>query len=174
MRTLILYSTIDGQTRKIADRIAESIEGAVDVVNVADFERYEDKSQVSRLVIGTAIRYGRVHRSMQRFVIEQAEWLSQMRPSFFLVNLTARKPEKRDPAQNRPLQKFLLQTGLQPERLVLFAGKLDYPNYRFWDKQCIRFIMTLTDGCNDGISTIEYTDWDAVADFARQISVQSA
>ena len=54
--------------------------------------------------------------------------------AFFSVNVVARKPEKSDPETNPYLQKFLRQIAWRPGRPAVFAGKLDYPRYRAFDR----------------------------------------
>jgi menaquinone-dependent protoporphyrinogen oxidase len=53
--------------------------------------------------------------------------------------------------------------------LGVFAGRLDYPRYAFFDRQMIRLIMPITRGPTDPRATVEFTDWDKVAQFAGRI-----
>ena len=99
------------------------------------------------------------------------EKFAQSKPNaFFSVNVVARKPGKNQPQTNPYLKKFLKQISWQPKELAVFAGKLDYPRYSYWDKQIIRFIMWMTKGPTDPTGTFEFTDWDAVDEFGRQIA----
>ena len=52
----------------------------------------------------------------------------------------------------------------------MFAGKLDYPRYDFWDRIVIQLIMRITKGPTDPTTTVEYTDWQKVEEFGRSIS----
>ena len=52
----------------------------------------------------------------------------------------------------------------------MFAGKLDYPRYTFWDRQIIRLIMFITKGPTDPDAVVDFTDWQQVDAFARKIS----
>lgn len=89
--------------------------------------------------------------------------------AFFSVNIVARKAEKSRPETNPYVRKFLARTSWRPTCLAVFAGRLDYPHYRFFDRQMIRFIMWITKGPTDPSTVIEYTDWRAVDAFAREI-----
>ena len=55
MKTLILYSTRDGQTKKIVDFIAERLNGDVAVHSVTDF--HADLAPFDNIIIGASIRY---------------------------------------------------------------------------------------------------------------------
>ena len=67
------------------------------------------------------------------------------------------------------MQKFFRQTAWQPKELAVFAGKLDYPRYRFIDRQLIRLIMLMTKGPTDSKAVIEFTDWQQVEAFGRRV-----
>jgi menaquinone-dependent protoporphyrinogen oxidase len=54
--------------------------------------------------------------------------------------------------------------------MAVFAGKIDYPIYTFWDRQIIRLIMWMTGGPTDPKSVIDFTDWNKVDDFGRTIA----
>jgi len=56
-----------------------------------------------------------------------------------------------------------------PKKIAVFAGKVDYPQYRFVDKFMIRLIMWITKGPTDTSKTYEFTDWDKVEEFAYKI-----
>jgi menaquinone-dependent protoporphyrinogen oxidase len=82
----------------------------------------------------------------------------------------ARKPEKRTPETNPYVRKFLDNISWKPSLIGIFAGKIDYPRYAFIDKTMIRFIMWMTGGPTDPTGTFEFTDWNAVDEFGRQIA----
>ena len=65
--------------------------------------------------------------------------------------------------------KFLELSGWQPDKLAVFAGRIDYPSYRFLDRLIIRFIMLITKGPTDTSQTYEFTDWNKVANFAKEV-----
>lgn len=170
MLTLVMYSTVDGHTKKIAETIAKDWQGEIDVIPFESFETYPKREQVSSIVIGSSIRYGSYNKDLIALIKKNVDWLASIDSSFFSVNLTARKPGKDDPASSPYVQKFLKKTGWVPDHIAMFAGQLAYPKYRFIDKQMIRFIMKITGGCTDGVSTIEYTNWSEVSRFAKTIS----
>jgi menaquinone-dependent protoporphyrinogen oxidase len=122
------------------------------------------------IVIGASIRYGKHHPNVITFVNQNAEILNRKANAFFSVNVVARKPEKNTPETNPYLQKFLKQIVWKPKHLAVFAGKLNYPSYRFIDCLMIRLIMWMTKGPTDTKNIYEFTDWKQVEDFGRQVS----
>ena len=130
----------------------------------------EDLMKYDKIVIGASIRYGK-HRPQVNELIRRNEKILENKPSaFFTVNIVARKPEKDRPDTNPYMIKFLNNISWQPKQLAVFAGKIDYPRYRFWDRLMIRFIMWMTKGPTDPKAVIEFTNWTAVDAFGQRLS----
>ncbi|MEQ4454284.1 menaquinone-dependent protoporphyrinogen IX dehydrogenase [Kosakonia sp. YIM B13605] len=172
MKTLILFSTRDGQTREIASYLASELKELgvyADVVNLnrtpdIEWDNYE------RVVIGASIRYGHFHPALASFVKKHLQQLNALPSAFYSVNLVARKPEKSSPQTNSYTRKFLLSSPWQPDQCAVFAGALRYPHYRWYDRLMIQLIMKMTGGETDPTKEVVYTDWQHVASFAREIA----
>jgi menaquinone-dependent protoporphyrinogen oxidase len=67
------------------------------------------------------------------------------------------------------MKKFLKISKWQPNKLGVFAGKVDYPSYKFFDKYIIRMIMWITKGPTDISESYEFTDWKVVENFAKTL-----
>jgi menaquinone-dependent protoporphyrinogen oxidase len=171
-RILIVYSTTDGHTLKICQRLRQTIEpsGAqVQIVPVADADRV-DLGAYDRIVVGASIRRGRHSKAIHEFVDARADQLAARPNAFFSVNIVARKPDKNRPETNPYVRKFLERIRWRPALLGVFAGKLDYPRYGFLDRLMIRLIMLVTRGPTDPRAIVEFTDWDEVDAFGRRIA----
>lgn len=169
---LIVYSTTDGHTLAICRVLKQVIEGhghAVTLSDVGDADRL-DLARFDKIVIGASIRYGRHSRQVFDFVSRHQAELDARPNAFFSVNIVARKPDKNRPETNPYLRQFLRRIAWRPRQLAVFAGKLDYPRYRFFDRLMIRFIMLLTHGPTDPRAVIEFTDWQAVEAFAHTLA----
>jgi menaquinone-dependent protoporphyrinogen oxidase len=168
---LIIYSTTDGHTRKICQRLKQVIEEQAHQVKLAsiDDEPYVDLKPFDKIVLGASIRYGKHGKQVFEFIKRNEQLLDGKPNGFFSVNVVARKPDKNRPETNPYLIKFLKQISWRPKKLAVFAGKIDYPRYRFWDRQLIRFIMWITKGPTDPKTVAEFTDWKQVEDFGRLI-----
>jgi menaquinone-dependent protoporphyrinogen oxidase len=171
-KILILYSTTDGHTRRICERLQRVIEGHGHQVTLVDLEAGPDfdLKAYDKLVIGARIRYGRHSPRVAEFVNRYRELLMDKPSAFFSVNIVARKPEKNRPETSPYVKKFLRQVSWRPTQAAVFAGKLDYPKYGFWDRTIIRFIMWMTRGPTDPTTVVEFTDWRQVDAFGLTIS----
>ncbi|WP_262966323.1 menaquinone-dependent protoporphyrinogen IX dehydrogenase [Methylobacter psychrophilus] len=168
---LIVYSSTDGQTQKICHRLRTVIEQEdhlVAVISVTEATQL-DLAKFDKIVIGASIRYGHHSSEVITFIEKNRRLLDRKPNAFFSVNLVARKPEKCRPENNPYLQKFLRQIVWKPKEMAVFAGKLDYPGYRSFDRSLIRLIMWMTKGPTDPMAVIEFTNWLQVDLFARLI-----
>ncbi len=168
---LIVYSTVDGHTRTICQRLQRSIEAQGHAVTLMPIEEADasDLQACDKVVVGASIRYGKHRPNVHAFVNEHAAELERKPSAFFTVNIVARKPTKDRPATNPYLRKFLTQVRWRPKELDVFAGRLDYPRYGFLDRQMIRLIMLITSGPTDPSTVVEFTDWARVEAFARRV-----
>ncbi|HKI75394.1 MAG TPA: menaquinone-dependent protoporphyrinogen IX dehydrogenase [Pseudomonadales bacterium] len=168
---LIVYSTTDGHTRRICERISEEIRTVGHEARLVSLveDEFVDPSTFDAVIIGASVRYGKHRPVVRRYIERFVGILSAMPAALFSVNLVARDPAKCVPEGNPYLQKLLRQISWRPGILEVFAGKLDYPRYRLGDRLMIKLIMLITHGPID-VDTVEFTDWDQVAAFGRKIA----
>ena len=171
-KVLILYSTTDGHTIEICNRLSTVIESAgnaVDLRNLAETPTL-DGLEFDKIVIGASIRYGKHQKVVNEFIARNQATLEAHPNALFSVNVVARKPEKNTPETNPYLQKFLKQIDWQPANLGVFAGKIDYPSLGWFDRNMIRFILWMGKGPTDPTQVVEFTDWDKVEEFGRMVA----
>ena len=174
-KILILYASTEGHTRKICNRLQQVIEQQghqVTLVSI-DNESQVDLQAFNKIVIGASIRYGKHNPKITDFINRNKQLLDSKPNAFFSVNIVARKPEKNQPDTNPYLRKFLKKIAWRPKELAVFAGKLEYPKYSFFDRTMIRLIMFITKGPTDPTAVIEFTDWQQVESFGRVIGAMS-
>ena len=167
-QNLIIYSSTDGQTIKICERIM-SIIGDCKIVSI-DEAKNENLSKYEKVIVGASIRYGKHKPELYEYISENCDHLIDINASFFSVNVVARKPEKNTPATNPYVQKFLSISQWHPSLIGVFAGKIDYPRYGLLDKFMIRLIMWITKGPTNTKNVYEFTNWDDVDSFAKKLS----
>jgi len=169
MNSLIIYSTTDGQTKKICETLKENSidKNFYEIISLEEafhkeIERYE------KIIIGASIRYGRHNPKIYEFIKMNKEVLEKKKSAFFSVNVVARKPEKNTPGTNPYIRKFLKKTKWKPKKLGVFGGKIDYPKLNFINKNVIRFIMFVTNGPTNINNIYEFTDWGSVKKFTKE------
>jgi len=137
---LITYSTTDGHTRSICERLKLVIEEQSHSVVISAMADHPDIDiePYDKIVIGASIRYGKHQKQVFEFIQRNQSILDGKPNAFFSVNV--------------------------------FAGKIDYPRYTFVDKHMIRFILWMGNGPTDLSSVTEFTDWEKVAEFGRSIA----
>ncbi len=166
---LIVYSSTDGHTKIICQRITNFLneDNSVKLLPLEDAKKI-DLSNFEKIIIGASIRYGKHSKELYKFVNLNKNILDQKKSAFFSVNVVARKPEKNTAETNPYINKFLKISKWKPDITRVFAGKVDYPNYNFFDKYVIKFIMFITEGPTDTSRSYEFTDWSKVDEFSKE------
>ena len=167
---LIIYSSTDGHTKTICERIKSFLNDG----NLVELISLEDAKKVSlsnfeKIIIGASIRYGKHSKELYKFINLNKNILNQKKCAFFSVNVVARKPEKNTIETNPYINKFLKISKWKPNRISVFAGKVDYPNYNLFEKYIIKLIMFITGGPTDTSQSYEFTDWSKVDEFSEEL-----
>jgi len=167
-KSLILYSSIDGHTKSICKKISEHMNNdEVDIFSIS--EEFINLDEYKTIIIGASIRYGKYRKELYKFISKNKDLLDKKNNAFFSVNVVARKSNKNTPETNPYLIKFLKNIDWMPKRVGVFAGKIEYPKYNFFDKYAIKFIMWITKGPTNTLETYEFTDWEKVKAFAENL-----
>jgi menaquinone-dependent protoporphyrinogen oxidase len=170
-KIILIYSTTDGHTKKICNRLKEVIENhnnQAELVSIIDNDKIY-LAAYDKIVLGASIRYGRHNRLVYNFIKKNSKVLESKPNAFFSVNLVAQNPEKNKPTTNPYVKKFLRQISWEPQNIELFAGKLDYQKYGIVDRFLMRLIVWMTKGPTNPKTNIEYTNWTKVEEFGNII-----
>ena len=167
---LFLYSTTDGHTKRICEYIGNILKQQNHAIKIEPISLELKKlSEYDAIILGASIRYGKHQKSVFNFINKHKDLLETKKSAFFSVNVVARKSEKNSPNTNPYMKKFLKTSRWTPNKLGVFAGKVDYPSYKFFDKYIIRMIMWITKGPTDISQSYEFTDWKVVENFAKTL-----
>lgn len=96
-RFLVAYDTIEGQTRKIADYIANRAVRAghdVRVVDIADLAEEPKPVEFDAVIMGASVHLARHSKRFVQFVRKRRDWLDRLPVAFFSVSLSAGGNEK--------------------------------------------------------------------------------
>jgi menaquinone-dependent protoporphyrinogen oxidase len=168
----IFVATRDGHSERIAQRISHQISSRGIEVSLHLLPSHipHDGALDSSLVLVVApVRYGRHLPEAEAFLALFTKSRSPLPLALVSVNLTARKAGRQSARDNPYLRKVISRYKLNPVVAHAIACRLDYPKYKWFDRQVIRLIMAMTRGPADGASTIEYTNWALVDNVANEI-----
>lgn len=168
-KTIIIYSSVDGQTKKICQYINDSLSLQQHLVEMFDIKNLtKEISEFDKIIIASSIRYGKHNERIEKFIQHNYNMLNTKITAFISVNLVARKTEKSKPETNPYVIKFLKKIKWSPSVVEVFAGTLNYKLYGLYDKLLIKLIMLITKGPTNSKLIIEYTDWNKVKNFAEK------
>lgn len=93
-KALFLYSSREGQTKKILNYIKEEM--AEFDCDIRDLHTIGDVefAEYDKVLIGASIRYGHLNKKLYQFIERNLMQLQSNKVAFFCVNLTARKEDQ--------------------------------------------------------------------------------
>lgn len=136
-KILLLFSSREGHTRKVCEYIRDAVlkHNKQLQIDVKDFHNSKpDLEFYDCIIVGASIHYGKHHTDILPWIAQNQALLETRISGFFSINLVARKPEKNQADTNPYLKKIMHQCTWKPDLLAVFAGRVDYPSYAFWDK----------------------------------------
>lgn len=168
---LIVYHTTEGQTAKIADRIGAVLEAADVTVDVFGANGAPPPTGYDGVILGDSIHLTQHSQSLTRYAKTHIDELHTMPLALFQVSLTsATKDEEHSTKAHQLLADFVDETGIDPDLVGLFAGSLAYTKYGWFKRRLLREIVFADIGETDISSDHEYTDWEAVEEFATDVA----
>jgi menaquinone-dependent protoporphyrinogen oxidase len=174
---LVAYATREGQTEKIARRIASVLHVEGHRVELVDTDRTSqplDLRRFAAVFVGAPIRSGGYLRSIVRFAQEGRDALMRIPSAFFSVGLAVASRTSDGHAQTLGVvERFISQTGWRPRRVELIAGALPYSKYNFLLRFVMKRISAHEGGDTDTSRDHEYTDWKAVDRFALEFIAEA-
>jgi menaquinone-dependent protoporphyrinogen oxidase len=166
---LVVYGTHDGQTRKIAERIATVLRVHRHIVELLDAaqSREVNLSRFDAAFLGSPVRAQGYLRAVVRFIRAHRAELERMPTLFFSVGLAVLSKSGKGEAQTMEIvRRLVADTGWHPGKVELIAGALPYTRYNFLVRFVMRRIASKEGGDTDTSRDYEYTDWAAVDRFA--------
>jgi menaquinone-dependent protoporphyrinogen oxidase len=183
MKTIaVLYATREGQTRRIAERVASLLRTRGFAVIVHDVAVEPppgfNLARCLGAIIAASIHIGKHEKEMVAFVKNHHAELERMPCTFLSVSLSqagvedpAATPRRRERATanvSKMIDDFLRQTRWNPARVHPVAGALLYRRYLLPVRLMMRFIATLVGANTDTTRDHEYTDWRALDRYAEE------
>jgi len=170
-RVLIAFHSEEGQTEKIADRVAEVLRASGMSVALESAGAETPVQGYDLIVVGDSIHAVHHSKSLRRFLNDHAAALQAIPTALFQVSLTSANPDDEHTATAHGLvQELLDETGFSPDVVAMFAGALVYTQYGWFKRHLMRAIVKREGGDTDMSKDYGYTDWGAVDAFAHDVA----
>lgn len=168
MIILIAYSTIEGQTGKIAGRMAETVERAGHQVVLADLREpgFAIPARFDAVILAAPIHLQRYPGPFVSFVQNWKSALMEKPCALVTVSLAIHSDDPGERAEAEAYPEILaLETGWAPKNRHHAAGALKYVEYDFFKRWIMRRIAAKEGGPVDTSRDHEFTDWSALDEF---------
>ena len=169
---LVAYGTTEGQTRKIAEFIAERLRirgHRVDLVDTATPAAQQLGASYQAAIVGGSLHQHRHQRALEHFLKDNRALLSAMPVALFSVSLAAALDDMDSRLDARRLLDELADDcGLRPRVVRCVAGALKYTQYDYLKRQLMRMIARHYGRPTDPSKDVEYTDWGDVESFVDE------
>ena len=165
---LVLYGTGEGQTAKVATRLADTLTERGHDVTTADIETADvSPADYDAVLVGSSIHVGKHHAGIREFLEANRVALTERPTALFQLSLSSAVDDPEGRAQAAEYVDDLLEaTGWEPDRIGLFGGALRYSKYGFLKRLLMKRIARDATGDVDTSQDHEYTDWAEVEAFA--------
>lgn len=178
MRILVAYASLHGQTRRIAEAMAQRMRerGHVpELLGLGLFGAPPRLAGYDAVVLGSPVHGMRHAVRAQRFAAQRRAELAELPAAFFSVSLAASSQDERlRSAAEQAVDRFVNATGWRPTLRACFAGALRYPLYGTLARLFIRGILSARGGEKDTSRNYEYTDWSQVEAFTDALLAAAA
>jgi menaquinone-dependent protoporphyrinogen oxidase len=168
MNFLVLYSTIEGQTRKIAEAVSSHLETLGHIVMLTDANQigFVDPGTSDGAILCAPVHIGRYPSPFVHYVHDWSTVLNDMPSAFISVSLSiaSADEEEMSEARNYPV-KLSNETGWQPRSVLNCAGALKYTEYDFFKRWMLKRIAASEGGPTDAKHDYEFTNWIEVKRF---------
>ena len=183
MRTAIFYATREGQSERVAQRVAADLRShaiGADVINVKDIQGQVPWGAYDAAFVVASVHAGRHEKEMIEFVKRSRPELERLQAPFLSLTLSQAGAElptntavQRDAAHAdalRMVADFANETGWRFERSLTVAGALMYSKYNFLVKWIMKRIAHKAGFDGATSRDYEFTNWPAVDRFVEEFA----
>jgi len=163
LRLLVAYTTYDGHTAEIAERMALALRHTDCVVELCDLARSQPERPLHEydgVIAGGPLHGGKHHPQLLKFASQNCDALNEQPSAFFSVSLSVAGNVEQQGDATRCLNEFLDDTGWKPSATAIVAGALLYRKYGFFKRWMMKMIVKRGGtGDTDTSRNYVYTDW---------------
>ncbi|MGH1465692.1 MAG: flavodoxin domain-containing protein [Cognatishimia sp.] len=165
MEYLIIFETIEGQTRKIVDHVAQQIQNAghnLQLFNTKDKFAPLSFDGIDKVILAAPVHERRHPKGFEVLVAANIDELKARKTLMISVSLKAAFRESLDEAQDY-LTEMEMRTGFSPNQEVLAAGAVRSEGYSYFESQIVQHVALAGQDVDlvDGVK--EFTNWDRLS-----------
>jgi menaquinone-dependent protoporphyrinogen oxidase len=171
MRVLIAYGTAKGQTRKIAEFLAQRFREQAHGVELCELSLRQSEPEPEHfdaIIVASPMLMGGYMRPVVRFAQHCRAELEAKPSAFVSVSMSAAS-DNQEEAQaelGKRVALFAKKTGWTPAKVEHVAGALAYTTYDFFTRWVMKRIAHSEGRDLPTTRDYEFTDWQALAAFA--------
>ena len=166
MRILVIYATVEGQTREIAEHIGRYLKDNQHEAVMVDTTHPPDSlsiDEIDGIICAGPVHIGAFPAPLRRYVERHKRELMARPGVFVSVSLTATGDDAGEWEElNEITAHFSEETGWWPVSVHHAAGALKYTEYDFFRKWMLKRIADKKDAPTDTTHDYEFTDWGAL------------
>ena len=171
MKILVLYTTVDGHTGKIATALSEQFEALGHEVFVTETSDpgYCDPATFDAAMLCSPIRMGKYPDEFVKFISEWRSSLEEVPTALVTSSLfiTCEDPDELGQAEAYPVA-LTEETGWKPEKIFNVAGSLNFPEYDFFTRWIMRRAAKAENWPAEVDREYDFTDWDGLSAIAEE------
>lgn len=165
MSVLILFASIEGQTRKIARFIETEVRNAghkATLVDASDMMAEVTFEGFDTVILAAPVHERRHPPNFELLLTASRVDLAARRTLMISVSLGAAFPELEEEAQEY-LVEMKSRTHLKPNAEALVAGAVRPSSYGYYETEILRHAILRHQTIDPSTQEREFTDWDALA-----------
>jgi menaquinone-dependent protoporphyrinogen oxidase len=171
----IFYATTEGQTRRIAERIAEQIRthglDSRAIAIISEEASHIDWKRTRGAGLCASLHMQKHQAEAVAFARLFGHALSAIPSLFVSVSLAAASKRATEvEGAKRIAERFAAGTGWRPSRIASVAGRLAYTQYNWFIRLIMRRIASKEGGSTDTSQDHEYTNWTEVERLADELA----
>ncbi len=133
MKTLIIYATEHGSTKKCAEILLEKLTGQVDLYNVKD-KKSPELSQYDNVIIGGSIYMGRIQKELSEFTAKNLNVLKNKKVGLYICCMNKNEAENQ---LNSAFPEELLKCSIVQKS---FGGEFNFKKMNFFERFVIKIV----------------------------------
>lgn len=176
-RILVAYASTEGQTRKIAEYLADTLRtrghaaDCLDCAAPAAAQFDPAAGAYAGAILAGSLHQSRYQAALLHFASSRRDWLASIPCAFVSVSLSALLDDAATRAElERLAHEFCALTGLVPQLTLQARGALRYTQYEWFKRMMMKLIAEKVGGGSDTTRDHEFTDWDELQRFADRFA----